>query len=86
MAVSALVLALVAWRMRRVPAIRDSDPGPDPLMSGATVVAFVLALVITLAVPATTYWPLLLLFLADPVARALRRARGSGSPPARVGR
>ena len=39
-----------------------------------------------LALPATGYWPLLLLFLADPLAQAWRRARGSGSAPARVGR
>ena len=86
MAVSALVLSGVAWRMRHVPAIRDTDPGPDPMAAGAIVVAFLVALVITLAVPATSYWPLLLLFLADPLAHAWRRARGSGSAPARVGR
>ena len=86
MAVSSLLLTLVAWRMNRVPSIRDRDPGPDPLRAAATVVAFVLALVITLAVPATGYWPLLLLVLADPAVAAWRRARGSGSSTTRVGR
>ncbi len=85
MAVSSLLLALVAWRMRRRPAIRDRDPGPDPWLAAGTVVAFALALVITLAVPATGYWPLLLLVLADPVVHRLQRSRGSGPATTRVG-
>ena len=81
-----MLLTLAAWRMNRVPSIRDRDPGPDPLRAAGTVVAFVLALVITLAVPETGYWPLLLLVLADPAVAALHRARGSGSSTTRVGR
>ena len=65
--------------MRRDPA----DPGPRSRARTrcwlrARVVAFVLALVITLAVPATGYWPLLLLVLADPVVQP----PGSGSAEA----
>jgi uncharacterized membrane protein len=86
MAVSSLLLTLVAWRMNRVPSIRDRDPGPDPMLAVGTVVAFLLALVITLALPATGYWPLLLLVLADPAVAAWHRARGSGSSTTRVGR
>jgi len=36
-------------------------------------VTFVVALVVSLAVPAASYWPLFLLFLTDPVARSIRR-------------
>ena len=41
-----------------------------------------LALLITLAVPASSYFPLLLLLAADPVARTWHRLRGHGSRPA----
>jgi hypothetical protein len=37
-------------------------------------VAFLVALTISVAVPATSYWPLLLLVLAEPVARRSRAA------------
>jgi hypothetical protein len=36
-------------------------------------VAFLVALVITLLFPATSYWPLLVLALVDPVARLWHR-------------
>jgi len=47
--------------------------------------AFVVALAISLVWPATSYWPLFLLALNDPVVGAWRRARGSGSATTRVG-
>jgi hypothetical protein len=49
------------------------------------VAAFAVALGVMLAVPTTGYYPLLLLLLTDPVVHAVRRARGSGSAPSRVG-
>jgi hypothetical protein len=44
-------------------------------VSIGTTLAFVLALAISLAFPASSYWPLLLLVLVDPVARLLRYVR-----------
>jgi len=85
LAVSSLLLALVAWRIRRNPAIRDTEAGPDPAPIAVLVVAFVVALAISLVWPATSYWPLFLLALNDPVVGAWRRARGSGSATTRVG-
>lgn len=85
MALSALTLALVAVRMAQRPDLRDPGPGPDPLPAAAVVAAFLLALMITLVFPDTGYWPLLLLLLADPVARRWRGVRGGGPTSPRVG-
>jgi uncharacterized membrane protein len=76
MAVSSALLALMAWAVGRNRSIRDTDDRPDPVPALATVVGFVLALAISLAFPATSYYPLLLLLLPDPVIHALRRGRG----------
>jgi uncharacterized membrane protein len=73
MAVSSALLAVIARVIARDRSLRDSDDGPDPLQSTATTVTFVVALVVSLAVPAAGYWPLFLLFLTDPVARSIRR-------------
>lgn len=73
MAVSSTLLAVLAWAIGRDRSIRDDDARPDSLSAAATAVAFVLALVISVAFPATSYWPLLLLVLADPVVDRIRR-------------
>jgi uncharacterized membrane protein len=73
MAVSSALLAVVARVIARDRSLRDSDDGPDPLQSTATTVTFVVALVVSLALPAAGYWPLFLLFLTDPVAHSIRR-------------
>ena len=72
MAISSVTLALIAWLVRRNPNIRDTDEGPDPWESAGVAIGFVLALIITLTFPDTSYWPLLILFLVDPVTRLLR--------------
>lgn len=48
---------------------------PDTAIASAVTVTFLLALVIGVVFPATSYWPLLLLVLTDPVVRRLRRTR-----------
>ena len=53
--------------------LRDDDARPDSLSAAATTVAFLLALVISVAFPVLSYWPLLLLVLADPIVDRLRR-------------
>ncbi len=73
MAVSSLILALVAWVIRRNASVRDTDEAPDLWASGGVAVGFLVALAIMLAFPDTSYWPLLLLMLVDPVRRLLRR-------------
>ena len=75
MAASSAVLAAIAWVIRRRPDARDTETAPDPSIAAASVVAFLAALTISVAVPATSYWPLLLLLLAEPVARRIHTAR-----------
>ncbi len=73
MAVSSLFLALIAWAVGRDRSVRDTDEAPDVAQSAGIAAGFVVALVITLAFPATGYWPLLLLLLVDPLVRFVRR-------------
>jgi uncharacterized membrane protein len=76
MAVSSAVLAAIAWFIGRRPDVRDTQAPPDPSVAGANVVAFLLALTISVAIPATGYWPLLLLVVAEPAVRTARAALG----------
>ena len=73
MAVSSLVLTLIAAVIGRDRNLRDTDETHGVLQSAATTVAFVVALVITLLFPDTGYWPLLVLALVDPVLRLWHR-------------
>jgi uncharacterized membrane protein len=75
MAVSSLVLWIIAWTIGRDRSLRDTDETPGVAQSAGTTVAFVLALLTTLAFPGTSYWPLLLLALVDPVTRLIGRVR-----------
>jgi uncharacterized membrane protein len=75
MAASSAVLAAIAWAVGRDPDVRDTQTPPDPAIAAAAVVAFLLALTISLAAPATSYWPLLLLLLAEPAVHRLRAVR-----------
>jgi hypothetical protein len=43
--------------------------------AAGTTAAFLLALVISVVFPATSYWPLLLLVLVDPVVHRVRERR-----------
>ena len=77
MAVSAAVLAVIAWVIGRSRDLRDTDTRPDAAVSAGTALAFALALAVSVTVPAAGYWPLLLLPLVDPVVHGLRRRRRS---------
>jgi uncharacterized membrane protein len=80
MALSAVCLAAISYRIARTPAIRDSDQVPDTAIAVATVAAFGIALAASLAIPALGYWPLLVLLLTDPAVRGLRSVRRTPRP------
>jgi uncharacterized membrane protein len=82
MTVSALVLSLVCREVALHDELRDGSEPPDLAGTFATFVAFVLALALMLAVPATSYWPLLLLALQGRVLVWWRRGT-TRSPSAR---
>jgi uncharacterized membrane protein len=73
MALSSAILGLVAWLIARDRSLRDTDEAPDLVQSVGTTAAFLIALVITLVFPDTSYWPLLVLALVDPITRRVRR-------------
>ena len=56
---------------------------PEPAYATVTTITFLLALVISLAFPASSYWPLLLLLLTDPIVNRLwrRRSRQHSAEP-----
>jgi uncharacterized membrane protein len=74
-ALSTLATGLVSWVMRRNPQITDGSGRADAEPGVVSGVLLLLALVITLAIPATSYFPLLLLYLETPVRRLLHRKR-----------
>jgi uncharacterized membrane protein len=78
MAVSSLVLSLLSREVARHPELRDGVSSTDPMRSFATFAAFVLALAVMLLLPATSYWPLLLLVVSDRVVDLWRRRDGAG--------
>ena len=75
MAVSSVVLAFVAWVIKRDASLRDTDETPDIWQSAGVAVGFLLALAIMLAFPRSGYWPLLIMTLVDPFVRLLRRVQ-----------
>lgn len=85
MAVSSLVLSLVCLEVTRHDDLRDSPESSDPLGSFAVCATFLVALAVMLLVPATSYWPLLLLALPDRLVAWWRRQHprgaGGGSRP-----
>ncbi|MFH5209727.1 TMEM175 family protein [Antrihabitans sp. NCIMB 15449] len=72
MAVSAGALALLAWLVARNPALR-AGAASEPKQAMTTLVIFVVALVLTVAIPRTGYYPLLLLFLTGRVVALWHR-------------
>jgi uncharacterized membrane protein len=72
MAVSSFCVAGMALRIRRTPAIRGSGDGPDGIGATTAGATMLLALAISLAIPATSYFPLLLLLVADPIVARVR--------------
>ena len=75
MVLSTAILTLVETRLARHPELTDGADDADPVNGAANVAMLLVALLITLVVPATSYAPLLLLLAADPAARAWRRLR-----------
>jgi TMEM175 potassium channel family protein len=75
MTVSSVLLALIARAIGRDRSLRDTDARPEPAYATVTTITFLLALVISLAFPASGYWPLLLLLLTDPIVNRLWRTR-----------
>lgn len=76
MAMSSLLLSLASLVITRHRDLRDSEELPH--LSGAfgTTATFALALLVMLLIPATSYWPLLLLLVSDRlVAIVLRMGR-----------
>jgi len=85
MAVSSALLGAMAWVIGRNRSIRDTDDRPNAALSLATVLGFLVALAITLALPETSYFPLLVLLLTDPVTRLLQRALAGRRGPTHMG-
>ena len=83
--ISAAMLALVEAFLVRHPELTDGSDDSDPVDGVVNVVLLLAALCISVAVPATSYFPLLLLTVAAPVADGWRRLRGRGPRDARVG-
>jgi uncharacterized membrane protein len=81
------VLAVFEGYLRAHPEITDADPEHDldPVVGLVNVGLLLVALAITLAVPAVSYFPILLLLLAGPIASGLRRLRGGGPRRTPVG-
>jgi uncharacterized membrane protein len=77
MAISALVLGLVCVVISRNPDLRDSEEAPDPLHAFSACGAFVVGLAVMLLIPATSYWPLLLLVVSDRAVDLVRARAGS---------
>ena len=77
MAVSSTFLSCIAYEIGRHRSLRDTEDKPDISQSVGTTIAFVVALVISVVLPGTSYWPLLLLGLVDPVIRLGRQRRTS---------
>jgi uncharacterized membrane protein len=75
MALGSGFLAGVSVLVARNRSLRDG-PAADPAVSVVVTAIFVVALVLTLAVPTLSYYTLLLLYAAGPVARRWRRWRG----------
>ena len=72
MALSSVLLALIARTIGRDRTLRDTDTVPGTAQSIAISITFLVALVVSLSFPAAGYWPLLLLVLTDPIVRRLR--------------
>ena len=69
----------MAHRIRATPGIRDSDDGSDPAASWVSAALFAVALALSLAVPATSYYPLLLLLLTGVLVEGLAPAAGAAA-------
>ncbi len=75
MTLTSAVLTVICWAIGRNRAIRDSDAKPPLAHAIGSTIAFVVALVISLVIPAASYYPLLLLLLPSPLLAVWRRNR-----------
>ncbi len=73
MLLASTLLALMSMRVGAAPAIRDSEHRPDPIPSWTTTAMLALALLLILLIPASGYYPVLLLLLSAPLDRAWHR-------------
>lgn len=80
MALTTLLLTAVEARLARHPELTDGDPEGDldPVDGLANVLLLAVALGISLAIPTTSYFPLLLLLAATWLADRWRGLRGGG--------
>jgi hypothetical protein len=77
MVLSSLLLSAMAFLIARRPQMRDSEHSPDVWRACATTITFVVALLVMIVVPATGYWPLLLLVLSDRAAAVAKKSAAS---------
>jgi uncharacterized membrane protein len=75
MAVSILVIAGVRAVVRNHPELTDGTPYRGPLGGVLTAALLLVALVVMVAVPATSYFPILVLVLEGPVQRGVEALR-----------
>jgi uncharacterized membrane protein len=85
MVLSTVFLTLIEAYLVRHPELTDGHDDADPVNGAANALMLTLALVVAVAVPASSYFPLLLLFAADPAGNAWRRLRGRGDRRTSVG-
>ncbi|MBO1755956.1 TMEM175 family protein [Allobranchiibius sp. CTAmp26] len=72
-AVSMAIIGVIAGVIRRRPGLADGEGLPQVEPSAVSALLFGVALVVTLVVPATSYYPLLLLLAESPLLRLYRR-------------
>ena len=75
MALSILVIAALRREVQRHPELTDGSTYVGPLGGLVTAGLLLLALVVMLAIPATSYFPILVLLVETPVLRAVETVR-----------
>lgn len=79
MALTSAVQAVLCWAIGRNRSIRDTDAKPDAAYGLGSTVGFLVALAVMLLLPATSYYPLLVLLLVSPLIRMWRGRTGRRS-------
>lgn len=83
--IDAVVAIAITLLVLRHPELTDGVDDADPVDGVVNTALLLVALGISVVVPVTSYFPLLLLLVARPVANVWRRLRGRGSAGPRVG-
>jgi TMEM175 potassium channel family protein len=81
MMLSSFLLSAMALLLTRQPQLRDNEHAPDVWRSCATSITFVVALLVMVLIPATGYWPLLLLVVSDRAGAMAKAAVGRRRKP-----